>query len=280
MEEGSKGVPVEITVETEIEEDIQRLLAEQTRVDERTFDLQGKYNEQQKIADESGDAHDQNIADGFHRSLVSAQNRGLDISEKLQQLRHPSEFAARVAKAESQQTRIHKLRTGGNRMAKETAKDQGVPEIYLNETGNFKIGMDARLKSDLVNSALGLITTDNPGASLQVFDKETAEALLAKRDWTSFLDRKREIEDAKAEKKKAAAEKKEAEARERAAAKEQKEKEKAQEKEAKAAEKQAADAEKAASADSDDDKPKSGGKAKSGSKTAAMREQREAAAAK
>lgn len=33
-------------------------------------------------------------------------------------------------------------------------RDQGIPEVYLSESGKFKPGYDAKLKSDLVNSAL------------------------------------------------------------------------------------------------------------------------------
>lgn len=90
---------------------------------------------------------------------------------------------------------------------KQTAKDQGVPEVYLAESGNFRTGMDARYKSDLVLSVLGEITAAKPGKSLQVFDPADAEKRLQARGWTSFLDRKREILAAKA----AAAEKKAAE---------------------------------------------------------------------
>lgn len=76
---------------------------------------------------------------------------------------------------------------------KTAAQEQGVPVVYLNENGRFKVGMDARLKSDLVLSALGLITKANPGQSLHVFTKDQAEKLLQARGWTGFLDRKREI---------------------------------------------------------------------------------------
>ena len=35
-------------------------------------------------------------------------------------------------------------------------RDQGIPEIYLSESGKFKPGFDAKLKSDLVNSVIDL----------------------------------------------------------------------------------------------------------------------------
>jgi hypothetical protein len=165
-------------------------------------------------------------------------------------------------------------------MAKETAKDQGVPEIYLGESGNFKIGMDARLKSDLVNSALGLITKEEPGDSLMVFSEAEATKLLQARGWTGFLDRKREIVEAKAAAKAANAEKREAAARERAAEKERKDAEKAAAKEAKDAEKAAAKAEADAKKAESGSKASSSKASSSGSKTDQMRAQREAQAAK
>lgn len=129
-------------------------------------------------------------------------------------------------------------------MAKESAKDQGVPDVYLNENGNFKIGMDARLKSDLVLSATGQITTAEPGNSLHVFSEKDAVALLTKRGWTSFLDRKREILAADESRKAETAKKREEQARERAAVKAEKDKEREAAKIAKAAEAAATKAEK------------------------------------
>lgn len=154
-------------------------------------------------------------------------------------------------------------------MAKETAKDQGVPDVYLNEAGNFRIGMDARLKSDLVNSALGLITKEEPGASLHIFTEAEATDLLKKRDWMGFLDRKREIETAKAAKRETAA--KEREERERIKAQEK------AEKEAKKAEEKAAKDAAKAEAGTSSGKGNSGGGGLS--KTEQARQQREAKAA-
>ena len=71
---------------------------------------------------------------------------------------------------------------------KTTAREQGFPEAYLGEAGNFKIGMDARAKSDLVNAALGLPADK----ALHQFSVDEATALLAKRDWTKYLEKKRE----------------------------------------------------------------------------------------
>jgi colicin import membrane protein len=165
--------------------------------------------------------------------------------QRIVRLSSPMELQERMQKTE----RINALRERST-MAKETAKDQGVPAVYLNEAGNFRIGMDARLKSDLVNAALKIESAE----ALHSFTPAQAEKLLKARGWMKFLDRKKEIIAAKEQKAAEAAKVKEERARERAAEKEKKAAEKAEakakadaEKEAKAAEKKAADAEKKAS---------------------------------
>ena len=114
---------------------------------------------------------------------------------------HKREFAQwharnrKVADAE-QRDRLHLINkerklTGRTTMseAKITAKQQGVPDEYLNEKGNFRVGQDARCKSDLVSSALGI----KDPKMLHTFTPDEAEKLLKIRDWTHYLDRKREI---------------------------------------------------------------------------------------
>lgn len=76
---------------------------------------------------------------------------------------------------------------------KPTAKDQGVPAVYLGANGNFKPGLDARLKSDLVAAILGI---ENKGA-LATFTKETAEKLIKARGWQGFVDTKQRVLEAK-----------------------------------------------------------------------------------
>lgn len=72
--------------------------------------------------------------------------------------------------------------------AKQTALDQGVPAAYCGPTGNFRMGMDARLKSDLINTILG---TPNEQA-LATFTPQEAKKLLAARGWNQFLVKARE----------------------------------------------------------------------------------------
>jgi len=80
---------------------------------------------------------------------------------------------------------------------KATAREQGVPEIYLGESGNYKPGMDARHKSDLINRVLGI---ENKKSLLpKDITAEQALEMLQLRGWVGFLERKREINAAKAE---------------------------------------------------------------------------------
>lgn len=166
---------------------------------------------------------------------------------KLQVLRSPAELERRV----SVNAHMRNVRER-NIMPKQTAKDQGVPEVYLAENGNFRIGMDARYKSDLVLSATGEISAEKPANSLMQFEEADAKERLAARGWTSFLDRKLEIKAQEAAKKVEAATKREQAERERAEAKAVKDAKKAQEKAERdavaAASKLEKDAEKAAAA--------------------------------
>lgn len=257
-------------VNAEIDSDIDRFTADLARIDQQIAELTAQRDGLPPTGvDEEPTDEETHLTSRINTAL----QRSIQVSQKISQLRHPSEHEARVAKREKTHARITKLRRN-NTVAKETAKDQGVPEAYLGENGNFKIGMDARLKSDLVNSVLGLITKDEPGASLQVFSEAEATELLKKRGWTSFLDRKREIVEAQAAKKAAAAAEREERERVRAAEKAEKDAKKAAEKEAKAAEAAAQKAESGAS------EGKSSSKSGGGlSKTEQARQQREAKAA-
>lgn len=73
--------------------------------------------------------------------------------------------------------------------SKKTAADLGVPAQYLGPNGKFRPGMDARLKSDLILTAL-----DQPAPkALVAWSQPDAIKQLAKfPQWKPFLDRKRE----------------------------------------------------------------------------------------
>jgi hypothetical protein len=69
--------------------------------------------------------------------------------------------------------------------AKVTARDQGIPDVYLGESGTFKPGYDAKLKSDLLTAVLG-------SGVLHVFTEKEALAILESRGWMPMLEKSRE----------------------------------------------------------------------------------------
>lgn len=69
--------------------------------------------------------------------------------------------------------------------AKVTARDQGIPEVYLSESGSFKPGYDAKLKSDLIQAVLG-------STVLHVFTEKDALSILESRGWVPMLEKSRE----------------------------------------------------------------------------------------
>jgi hypothetical protein len=156
--------------------------------------------------------------------------------KEVEKLRSPEEFDRRMEQSINAQGGIKRMTETAAKPKKQTAKDRGVPDVYLNaETGNFKVGADARYKSDLVSSALGL----DDSSRLMDFDAKDAEARLTERGWMSFLDRKREIiaekERKSAERAKEREEAARVKAEEKAAAKAKADQEKASAAESKAA---------------------------------------------
>lgn len=264
------STPIEIVIETKIAKEIVELRTRLDEIDTKAFDLQVLCEEAERKAEQSGKPEDLAEYQSLHRQLISYINAGITFSEKIQTLRQPSELGRRVNEALANQESLRRLlmtetQTETAKPKKPTPLEQGVPEIYLNEDGSkFRTGMDARLKSDLIESIVGGITKDKPGNSLVVFDEKSAMAILEARDWTDFLVRKQALLGEKAEKK-AKAETARAEAAEA----------KAKEKAAKA---EAAKAEKAAKAETAAEGKTSSSKGSS-SKTDQLRKQREEQAA-
>lgn len=73
---------------------------------------------------------------------------------------------------------------------KVTARDQGVPEVYLSEAGTFRPGYDAKLKSDLITAILG-------SPVLHTWTSEEALAVLESRGWMGMLQTSREARERK-----------------------------------------------------------------------------------
>lgn len=74
--------------------------------------------------------------------------------------------------------------------AKVTARDQGIPDVYLSESGSFKPGYDAKLKSDLIKAVIG-------DGRLHVFTEKDALAILTSRGWLPMLEKSREARNGK-----------------------------------------------------------------------------------
>ena len=67
---------------------------------------------------------------------------------------------------------------------KVTARDQGIPEVYLSEAGTFRPGYDAKLKSDLIVAVLG-------DGRLHDWDADEAMRVLTERGWLPMLEASR-----------------------------------------------------------------------------------------
>jgi hypothetical protein len=68
--------------------------------------------------------------------------------------------------------------------AKTKYEEAGVPKEYLGDKGRFKPGLDARLKSVLINTILD--------ESQPKVERTKAEQMLSKLGWTAHLDKSRE----------------------------------------------------------------------------------------
>jgi hypothetical protein len=102
-----------------------------------------------------------------------------------------------LAKRTTTYGRINTMAATATKSNKKTAKDLGVPDVYLGPNGAFYPGGDARLKSDLI---LAILEQDAPDAKME-WSKADAMKLFKKfPQWAPFLTRKEEILKAKADK--------------------------------------------------------------------------------
>lgn len=90
-----------------------------------------------------------------------------------------------MARKSQTQTKAVEAEVKPEKAPKVTARDQGVPEVYLSESGSFKPGFDAKLKSDLISAVLG-------STVLHVFSEKDALAVLESRGWMPMLEKSRE----------------------------------------------------------------------------------------
>lgn len=132
-------------------------------------------------------------------SLHAWMDRKVVLEHTIKRLQSPAEIERR-REVNNRIREVKKVAAENNK--KETARDQGVPGSYLGANGNFKPGMDARYKSDLITSALGEKITDK---GLHQFTKESALERLQQRGWMSHLEKAKKSREDKAAKKAAAA---------------------------------------------------------------------------
>jgi hypothetical protein len=202
--------PIEIVVETELREEIAAKRRSLAQLDDSTFALQKKADAAQRKADKTGKDEDKVVADRLHHALVNMINQGTALSEQIRTLSSIGEIERRVSKRLATRERIGKMTDAQTQKKTKTptAKEQGFPDVYLAPNGNFKIGLDASAKSDLVAAVLGLDTSK----CRHVFTKAQAQKLIDARGWQKFVDRKAAIIAEKAEKaERRAQEKKDAE---------------------------------------------------------------------
>jgi hypothetical protein len=120
----------------------------------------------------------------YHAQTMTALATQKTLRERITRLSSPSELERRLQ--DTAPTVSSTPRAPAE--VKLSARDRGVPDVYLGEGGNFRPGMDARYKSDLICAALSLPAPD----AKMPFDPADAVARLDERGWTGFLDRKRE----------------------------------------------------------------------------------------
>lgn len=125
--------------------------------------------------------------DRYGEQIVTILGTQKNLLRRIALLSSPEELERRLQDTQvtaSGAPRIPRASAG----PKLSARDRGVPDVYLGDTGNFRPGMDARYKSDLILSALGLPAPD----ALETYDPADAVTRIEERGWTAFLDRKRE----------------------------------------------------------------------------------------
>ena len=121
-----------------------------------------------------------------HKLIQKCEANLLAANRQLKKVNDPVEIERRMMTT----ARLTTLKRQINR---KTARDQGFPEVYLGETGNFKPGLDATAKSDLTHAYLGLV---RPNA-LATFTPEEAMKLLQARGWMGYVEQKQKSLEAK-----------------------------------------------------------------------------------
>lgn len=195
--EGHEAGCVLRTLESEIENTKQEWIEAVTKIDpaqkeyDQAFAAEGKYKNYDKpLPDDVVKATDR-----AKSALFGWMDRKVVLEKKLAKLQSADEVERRRV-VNNRLKEVRKL--ASNNSKKESARDQGVPNTYLGPSGNFKPGMDARYKSDLIASALGEKISDK---GMHQFTKESALERLQQRGWLSHLEKAKKSREAKAAKK-------------------------------------------------------------------------------
>ena len=113
---------------------------------------------------------------GIHQAIAA-------FKAQIDRMNHPAE----IERANQTKTRLENMMA--SKTPKITARDQGFPEIYLAPNGNFRPGMDARAKSDLI-SAICEAKGDKPNPkAIHRFDLDTANHLIEARGWRPLVNK-------------------------------------------------------------------------------------------
>jgi hypothetical protein len=185
------------TLETEVEkakaewhEVVSKIAPAQAAYDQ-AFAAEGKYKDHDKpLPEKVASATDKTMS-----ALFSWMDRKVVLENQLKKLQSPGEIERR-RQVNNRLKEVRKVASENNK--KETARDQGVPGSYLGAGGNFKPGMDARYKSDLITSALGEKIDDK---GLHQFTRDSALERLEQRGWLPHLEKAKQSRAAKAAKK-------------------------------------------------------------------------------
>lgn len=186
------------TLEQEIENiktewvDVTDKVAPAQEAYDKAIAVEGKYTNYDKPLPE-----DVAKATDRARSLLFGWiDRKAVLERQLAKLQSPGEVERR-REVNNRLKEVRKVASSNSK--KESARDQGVPGTYLSASGNFKPGLDARYKSDLIASALGEKIVEGKG--LHQFTKESALERLQQRGWMPHLAKAKASREAKAAKK-------------------------------------------------------------------------------
>lgn len=143
--------------------------------------------------------------DAARKRLENVEGALRTARRKLEDLNDPRQIEKR-AEQRARLTNLKERRMAEKKTSKSTAKDQGFPSVYLADNGNFKVGMDAAAKGDMVSALVGQKKKDARYDFTTPEGLKLAQKLIDARGWQGFVTKRQakiEADKAKAEKAKA-----------------------------------------------------------------------------